>query len=71
VFTVGFLALERFGAVYVAGVVTRSTTLYGAIGAIFGLLAFIYAAMWLFLLAAEVSDLLRHRDEPVVTNGGA
>lgn len=71
VFTVGFLALERFGAVYVAGVVTRSTALYGAIGAIFGLLAFIYAAMWLFLLAAEVSDLLRHRDEPVVTNGGA
>lgn len=61
VFTVGFLALERFGATYVAGVVTRSTALYGAIGAIFGLLAFIYVAMWLFLLAAEITDLRRRR----------
>lgn len=71
VFTVGFLVLERFGAVYVAGVVTRSTALYGTIGAIFGLLAFIYIAMWLFLLAAEITDLLRRRDEPAVTSAGA
>ncbi len=59
VFTVGFLVLERFGAAYVTGVVTRSTALYGTIGAIFGLLAFLYAAMWLFLLSAEISQLLR------------
>lgn len=59
VFTVGFLALERFGAAYVTGVVTRSTALYGTIGAIFGLLAFLYATMWLFLLSAEISQLLR------------
>jgi membrane protein len=71
VFTVGFLVLERFGAVYVAGVVTRSTALYGTIGAIFGLLAFIYIAMWLFLLAAEITDLLRRRDEPAVTSADA
>jgi uncharacterized BrkB/YihY/UPF0761 family membrane protein len=71
VFTVGFLVLERFGAVYVAGVVTRSTALYGTIGAIFGLLAFIYIAMWLFLLAAEITDLLRRRDERAVTSAGA
>ena len=59
VFTVGFLVLERFGAAYVTGVVTRSTALYGTIGAIFGLLAFLYAVMWLFLLSAEISQLLR------------
>ncbi|MET0800433.1 MAG: YihY/virulence factor BrkB family protein [Actinomycetota bacterium] len=59
VFTVGFLVLERFGAAYVTGVVTRSTALYGTIGAIFGLLAFLYATMWLFLLSAEISQLLR------------
>jgi YihY family inner membrane protein len=70
-FTVGFLVLERFGAAYVAGVVTRSTALYGTIGAIFGLLAFLYAAMWLFLLSAEVSQLLRDSERPAVTDDDA
>lgn len=70
-FTVGFLVLERFGAAFVANVVTRSTALYGTIGAIFGLLAFIYAAMWLFLLAAEITQLLRDPEEPVVASADA
>ena len=70
VFTVGFLVLERFGAAYVAVVVSRSTALYGTIGAIFGLLAFLYAAMWLFLLSAQVTELLRDPAGPV-TSGGA
>jgi len=71
VFSVGFLVLERFGGAYVAGVVTRSTTLYGTIGAIFGLLAFIYAAMWLFLLAAEITQLRRTAAHRRVTSDDA
>jgi YihY family inner membrane protein len=70
VFAVGFLALERFGGAYVAGVISRSTALYGTIGAIFGLLAFIYVAMWLFLVSAQITQLRReHRD--AVTSVGA
>ena len=61
-FAVGFLALERFGGAYVAGVVTRR--LYGTIGAIFGLLAFIYVAMWLFVLSAQISQLRREGPWP-------
>jgi uncharacterized BrkB/YihY/UPF0761 family membrane protein len=60
-FSIGFLALERVGGAYVAGVVSRTTALYGAIGAIFGLLAFIYVAMWMFLLAAAITQLRRER----------
>jgi len=71
VFSVGFLVLERFGATYVASIVSRSTALYGTIGVIFGLLAFIYAAMWLFLLAAVITQLRRPPVSPIVTDGGA
>ncbi len=70
-FSVGFLALERFGGAYVAGVVARSTALYGTIGAIFGLLAFIYVAMWLFLFAAVVTQLRRAPVDAVVTSDDA
>jgi membrane protein len=59
VFTVAWIALEAVGRVYVDRVVARSTALYGAIGAIFGLLAFVYAAMWAFVLAAEYSQAIR------------
>lgn len=71
VFSVGFLVLERVGGVYVAGVVAKSTALYGTIGAIFGLLAFIYAAMWLFLLAAEVTQQRRGPEDLTVTSDDA
>jgi YihY family inner membrane protein len=71
VFSIGFLLLERFGATYVAAVVTRSTALYGAIGAIFGLLAFMYAAMWLFLLSAVITQLRREAGTPRVTSADA
>lgn len=70
-FAIGFLALERFGGAYVAGVVSRSTALYGTIGAIFGLLAFIYVAMWLFLFAAVITQLRRTPAGPVVTSDDA
>lgn len=59
VFTLAFLVLERFGAAYVDHVVARSRALYGAIGALFGLLAFLYLAMWLFLLGGEITKLRR------------
>ncbi len=58
-FTAGWLVLHVIGAEYVARVVTRSTALYGAIGAIFGVLAFLYATMWWLLFCAEVTQALR------------
>lgn len=62
-FTVGWLALHIVGAEFVARVVTRATTLYGAIGAIFGVLAFLYATMWWLLFCAEVTQALREEQE--------
>ncbi len=70
-FAVAFLVLERFGALYVERVVARSRALYGAIGALFGFLAFLYLGMWLFLLGAELTALRRARTEPTVTSEGA
>ena len=61
-FTVGFTIARAVGETYVANVVARTTALYGTIGAIFGLLAFLYATMWLFLLGAELSRFSAERD---------
>jgi membrane protein len=61
-FTVGFAIARVIGETYVANVIARATALYGAIGAIFGLLAFLYATMWLFLLGAELSRFSAERD---------
>ena len=58
-FAIGWAILQRFGSVYVSAVITRTTALYGAIGAIFGLLAFLYVSMWLFLLGAELSQTFK------------
>lgn len=55
-FTVGWLLLHLLGAEYVNGVVTKSTALYGAIGVIFGLMAFLYITMWWLLLCAEITQ---------------
>jgi membrane protein len=55
-FTVGWLLLHLLGAEYVNRVVTKTTALYGAIGVIFGLLAFLYLTMWWLLLCAEVTQ---------------
>lgn len=60
-FVVIGLLLERLGEFYVAHVIARATALYGAIGAIFGLFAFLYVAMWAFLVGAEVSQIARER----------
>jgi membrane protein len=60
------VALERLGALYVANVVARTTAIYGAIGAIFGLFAFLYLAMWAFLAGAECSEIVRERRAQVL-----
>jgi YihY family inner membrane protein len=59
VFAAGWLLLNQLGATYVSYVVTKTTALYGAVGAVFGLFAFIYLTMWLLLLGAEVSQAYR------------
>jgi membrane protein len=63
-FTAGWLVLHALGAEYVTRVVAKTTALYGTIGAIFGVLAFLYLTMWWLLLCAEVTQVLRER-EPV------
>lgn len=68
--TVGWLVLQWIGALYVDRVVARGSALYGALGAIFGLLAFLYAAVYLLLLSAELSEVLWERRN-VVGSGGA
>jgi uncharacterized BrkB/YihY/UPF0761 family membrane protein len=40
-------------------VIAKTTALYGAVGTIFGVLAFLYLTMWLLLLGAEVSEAFR------------
>lgn len=59
VFGLGWTALHLLGATYVSYVIAKTTALYGAVGAIFGVLAFIYLTMWLLLLGAEVSEAYR------------
>ena len=56
--TVGWLLLQQLGALYVDRVVARGSALYGTLGAVFGLLAFLYAAAYLLLLSAELSEVL-------------
>ena len=59
--TVGWLLLQRVGAIYVDRVVTRGSALYGTLSAVYGLLAFLYAAASLLLLSAELSQVLWER----------
>ncbi|MGZ8579435.1 MAG: YihY/virulence factor BrkB family protein [Actinomycetota bacterium] len=55
--TVGWLLLQWVGSLFVDRVVARSSVLYGALGAVFGLLAFLYAAAYVLLLSAELSQV--------------
>lgn len=55
---IGWTALELLGARYVDLVVARSSALYGALGAVFGLLAFLYVAVYALLLSGELSMVL-------------
>ncbi|MGZ8571624.1 MAG: YihY/virulence factor BrkB family protein [Actinomycetota bacterium] len=64
--TVGWLLLQWVGSLFVDRVVARSSVLYGALGAVFGLLAFLYAAAYVLLLSAELSQVQweRRKGEP-------
>ena len=57
VFVVGFEGLKLLGGFYFSAVVAKSTALYGALGTLFGAIAFLYVAVWLLLLGAEVTAL--------------
>jgi len=60
VFVVGWVGLQALGGLYFSQIVTKSTALYGTLGALFGVLAFLYATAWLLLLGAEVSAEFWH-----------
>jgi uncharacterized BrkB/YihY/UPF0761 family membrane protein len=60
-FAAAWWILSRVGHVVVGAVASRSTALYGLIGLLFGVLAFIDIAMWCFLLSAEVTQVVRER----------
>lgn len=60
-FAVAWRVLGLVGSLYVGQVIARSTALYGTLGAIFGVLAFLYVAMWLFLFCAELSQVMSER----------
>ena len=55
---IGWALLELLGSRYVDLVVARSSALYGALGAVFGLLAFLYVAVYVLLLSGELSMVL-------------
>ncbi len=62
VMTAGFGVLKLIGGMVVTQTIEHWSSLYGAIGGIFGLLVIIRVAMWIFLYGAELSSvLLRER----------
>lgn len=60
-FALSWTVLGLVGSIYVGQVIARSTALYGTLGAVFGVLAFLYVAMWLFLVGAELSQVMSER----------
>lgn len=60
-FAIAWAILGRVGGIYVVSITSRSAALYGVIGALFGVLAFIYVSMWCFLLAAEFTQASAER----------
>jgi membrane protein len=60
-FTIAWLALTAVGGLVFTQLIENSTALYGTIGGIFGLLAFLYAANFSLLIGAELSAVLMSR----------
>jgi len=58
VFIAGWQILILVGGYYFSRVIVKSSALYGTLGVLFGVFAFLYATAWLFLLGAECSALL-------------
>jgi membrane protein len=54
-FILGFESLIVIGDLYFGAVVSKSSALFGALGGLFGAIAFLYATAWLLLMGGEVS----------------
>jgi membrane protein len=61
VFVIGLEGLAALGGFYFSHVVANATALYGAVGSLFGVIAFLYATSWLLLASAELSAFLWDR----------
>jgi membrane protein len=61
VFAVAWAVLHRLSAAAVPTGLDARSALYGTLGVVFGLLAFLYATSWVFLVSAELSQVLRER----------
>jgi membrane protein len=57
----GYEALQLLGGYYVGHVLRHANDLYGTFGLVIGLLSFIYLAIHIMLLAAEVNVVAHHR----------
>lgn len=68
--TVGWLALQAVGGVYVAQVVKGSSETYGGFAVVVGLLSWLYVGTQLILIAAEVNVVLARRLWPRALTGG-
>jgi len=55
---VGWEILIAVSGFFFARVISKSSALYGALGTLFGAIAFLYATVWLILLGAEVTASL-------------
>ena len=60
-FTIAWLVLTVLGELVFTRLIQNSTALYGTIGGIFGLLAYLYATMWSLPIGAELSAVLVRR----------
>lgn len=58
---VGYELLQILGSYYVGRVVARASNTYGTFALVIGLLSFIYIAVFIFLMGAEVSVVLANR----------
>jgi membrane protein len=58
IFVIGWRVLIAVGGFFFARVVATSSALYGTLGALFGVFAFLYAAAWLLMMGAEASSLV-------------
>jgi YihY family inner membrane protein len=58
---VGYELLQLLGGYYVDRIVGRASNAYGTFALVIGLLSFIYLAVFVFLVGAEVSVVLAHR----------
>jgi len=64
VFTIGWEGVKLASGLVFSRLIANSTALYGTVGGVFGLIASLYATMWLLLVGAETTAVLRDRRLP-------